>query len=335
MSFAVSLFRINIMIEVENLTKKFGSTTAVKSISFEIDRGEILGFLGPNAAGKTTTLRMLTCYMPPTRGTARIAGFDIFEDSLEVRKRLGYLPENVPLYMDMRVSDYLEFVGKVKGLDPRLRGTAIKRATGQCGLDNVKDRIISTLSKGYRQRTGLAQALLGDPEVLMLDEPTSGLDPRQIHEIRDLIKELGLGHTVIVSTHILPEVSMICDRIIIINKGQLVAADSVENLTKQLTKSQMTQVNVRGDQKAIMMALKQVPGVLAVEQRQEMDLAGGGHEYVVHSNLDSDVREGVAGAIVQGGFGLHEMRPYSLSLEDIFLMLTRDEGGIKGRGRLN
>jgi len=200
----------------------------------------------------------------------------------------------------------------------------LKKAIGQCGLGNVENRIISQLSKGYRQRVGLAQALIGRPEVLMLDEPTTGLDPRQITEIRDLIKELGDGHTVILSTHILPEVSMICDRIIIINKGRLVASDSVEGLTRSLTKSQMTQINVKGDPAEIKKALKVVPGVLAVDKKADMDLAGGGNVYVVHSNIDSDVREEIARAIVKAGLGLHEMRPYTLSLEDIFLMLTNE-----------
>ncbi len=320
------------MIEVEHLTKQYGNLTAVNDISFHVERGEILGFLGPNAAGKTTTLRMLTCFIPPTSGTAKIAGFDVFDDSLEVRKRLGYLPEHAPLYLDMRVGDYLDFVSRVKDIDPRERSKEIDRTVSQCGLKEVKGRIISTLSKGYRQRVGLAQALLGDPEVLMLDEPTTGLDPRQIHEIRDLIKELGLGHTVILSTHILPEVSMICDRIVIINQGQLVALDSVENLTRQLTKTQMTQINVKGDPAGIVNALKQVEGVLAVDKKQDADLVGAGHVYVVHSRLDFDVREEIARAVVNGGFGLHEMHPYSLSLEDIFLMLT-NEGPAAKRGR--
>lgn len=316
------------MIQVENLTKSYGTLCAVDNISFDVEQGEILGFLGPNAAGKTTTLRMLTCYIPPTRGSARVAGYDVFQDSLEVRKRLGYLPEHVPLYMDMQIHDYLRFVASVKDIDHRERQNEINRVIGRCGLDKVTKRIISTLSKGYRQRVGLAQALLGSPDVLMLDEPTTGLDPRQITEIRELIKELGRGHTVILSTHILPEVSMICDRIIIINNGRLVAADSVENLTKQLTKSQMLLVNVKGEPQFVTASIKKVPGVLVVDKKQEMDLAGGGHVYVVHSKIDYNVREEIARAIVKDGHGLHEMRPYTLSLEDIFLMLTDEKENV-------
>jgi ABC-2 type transport system ATP-binding protein len=321
------------MIEVEHLLKRYGSVAAVDDITFTVERGEILGFLGPNAAGKTTTLRMLTCFLPPTAGTAKIAGYDVFENSLEVRRRIGYLPEHVPLYTDMRVIDYLVFVGRVKGIDPRSRTKEIERTVRQCGLSDVRNRIIGTLSKGYRQRVGLAQALMGDPDVLMLDEPTTGLDPRQITEIRELIKELGTGHTVVLSTHILPEVSMICDRIIIINKGKLVAMDSVEGLTRSLTKSQMIQVNVKGDPGRIIETLKHVPGVLAVDKKHETDLADGGTVYVVHSRLDAEIREDIARSIVNGGYGLHEMKPYSLSLEDIFLALTEEKP--KERGRWN
>jgi ABC-2 type transport system ATP-binding protein len=222
-------------------------------------------------------------------------------------------------------------VSRVKAIDGHKREAAIKKSIGQCGLSDVRNRTIGTLSKGYRQRVGLAQALIGDPEVLMLDEPTTGLDPRQITEIRELIKELGSGHTVVLSTHILPEVSMICDRIIIINKGRLVAMDSVENLTRSLTKSQMTQVNVKGESSRVIDTLKHVPGVLVVDKKHEITLADGGIVYVVHSRIDSDVREEIAKAIVAGGFGLHEMRPYSLSLEDIFLTLTEDKHKTRGR----
>jgi len=322
------------MIEVKNLTKTFGDFTAVDQVNFSVERGEILGFLGPNAAGKTTTMRMLTCYLPPSNGTATIGGNDIFEESMQVRKKLGYLPEQVPLYSDMRVTDYLDFVSRVKDIAPGERQKAMNHVIGKCGLSDVKSKIITNLSKGYRQRVGLAQALIGDPEVLVLDEPTTGLDPRQITEIRELIKELGIGHTVILSTHILPEVSMICDRILIINKGKLVAQDTVVNLTQNLTKSQMTQINVKGSPEEIKRALKKVNGVLAVDQKMDVDIADGGTAYVVHSRVDADVREAVARAIVQGGFGLHEMRAYTLSLEDIFLILTDEIQG-KGKGLLN
>jgi ABC-2 type transport system ATP-binding protein len=317
------------MIEVIDLKKKFGDVAAVDGVNFTVERGEILGFLGPNAAGKTTTMRMLTCFLPPSSGTARIGGYDIFDDSLQVRKRVGYLPEQVPLYSDMRVQDYLEFVTRVKGVPHADRKGAIDHTMGKCGLTSVKKRIIGTLSKGFRQRVGLAQALAGNPDVLILDEPTTGLDPRQIIEIRQLIKELGLGHTVILSTHILPEVSMICDRVIIINKGKLVASDSVENLTKMLTKSQMTLIEVLGDENEVKKSMKRIDGVLAVEKTREQDQTLIGQTYVVHAIIGNDIRQEIARKLVKDGLGLLRMQPHILSLEDIFLKLTMDED-IKG-----
>lgn len=313
------------MIEVIDLAKRFGDVVAVDGINFTVDVGEVLGFLGPNAAGKTTTMRMLTCFLPPTGGTARIGGFDIFEDSLEVRKRVGYLPEQVPLYVDMRVDDYLDFVSRIKGISHHDRKWAIDHAIGNCGLDEVRSKIIANLSKGYRQRVGLAQALINDPEVLILDEPTSGLDPRQIIEIRELIKQLGMGHTVVLSTHILPEVSMVCDRVIIINKGKVVASDSVENLTKMLTKSQMILIEVRGDKQRIKQTLKLVDGVLAVEVAREQEVTQKGMRFVVHSTMGRDIREDIAKKLISAGYGLLMMQPHTLSLEDIFLKLTMDE----------
>lgn len=313
------------MIEVIDLAKRFGDVVAVDGINFTVDVGEVLGFLGPNAAGKTTTMRMLTCFLPPTGGTARIGGFDIFEDSLEVRKRVGYLPEQVPLYVDMRVDDYLDFVSRIKGIGHHDRKWAIDHAIGNCGLDEVRSKIIANLSKGYRQRVGLAQALINDPEVLILDEPTSGLDPRQIIEIRELIKQLGMGHTVVLSTHILPEVSMVCDRVIIINKGKVVASDSVENLTKMLTKSQMILIEVRGDKQRIKQTLKLVDGVLAVEVAREQEVTQKGMRFVVHSTMGRDIREDIAKKLISAGYGLLMMQPHTLSLEDIFLKLTMDE----------
>jgi len=314
------------MIEVIDLSKRFGDTLAVDKVNFSVERGEVLGFLGPNAAGKTTTMRMLTCFFPPSGGTARIGGNDIFDDSLLVRKKIGYLPERVPLYTDMRIDDYLDFVTRIKGVGHTDRKGVIDQAVGKCGLHDVRRKIIANLSKGYRQRVGLAQALINDPEVLILDEPTSGLDPRQIIEIRQLIKDLGMGHTVILSTHILPEVSMVCDRVIIINKGKIVASDSVLNLTRMLTKSQMTLIEARGDEHRIKDSLKKVEGVLAVETAREQDLTQLGTKFVVHSVIGRDLREAIAGRLVEDGFGLLLMQPHSLSLEDIFLKLTMDDG---------
>jgi ABC-2 type transport system ATP-binding protein len=319
------------MIEVIDLTKKFGDLLAVDKLNFTVEQGEILGFLGPNAAGKTTTMRMLTCFFPPTYGTARIGGFDIFDDSLNVRKRLGYLPENVPIYGDMRVQDYLEFVTRIKGVHHHDRPAAIKITIDRCGLKEVQGKIIGNLSKGFKQRVGLAQALINDPEVLILDEPTTGLDPRQIIEIRELIKHLGKGHTVILSTHILPEVSMICDRVVIINKGAIVASDSVQNLTRALTKSQMMLIEVRGDEAGIKRSLKAIEDVLAVEVAREQDLTQLGKKFVVHANIGRDIREDVARKLISDGYGLLLMQPHTLSLEDIFLKLTMDESdkGVK------
>ena len=222
------------MIEVEHLSKLYNGRKAVDDISFKVEKGEVLGFLGPNGAGKTTTMRILTCYMPSSEGTARIAGYDVFEQSLEVRKRIGYLPENPPIYPEMTVDSYLNFVAKIKGARANARRSQVDEAIGKCNLGDVRNRIIGKLSKGYKQRVGLAQSLLNNPEVLILDEPTLGLDPKQIHEVRSLIKGLASTHTVILSTHILPEVSMTCNRVVIINKGKLVAMDTPEGLARQM-----------------------------------------------------------------------------------------------------
>ncbi|MDP7556183.1 MAG: ATP-binding cassette domain-containing protein, partial [Nitrospinota bacterium] len=225
------------MIQAENLTKFFGQTQAISNVSFSAAKGEILGFLGPNGAGKTTTMRLLSCFMPPTSGKARVAGYCVMNDSLEVRKRLGYLPENAPLYTHMTTRNYLHFVSEVKGIPAHERSRKVECVIGDCGLQEVSGRIIGVLSKGYRQRVGIAQALLNDPEVLILDEPTAGLDPKQIIEIRDLIKNLAGNRTIILSTHILPEVSMVCNRVIIINDGIIVAKDTPDNLMDQLQKN--------------------------------------------------------------------------------------------------
>jgi len=312
------------MIEVMGITKSFGDHVVVDDVSFTVETGEILGFLGPNGAGKTTTMRMLTGFLPPTRGTAKVAGFDVFKNSLEVRRRIGYMPESVPLYIDMTVNSYLNFVGRIKGVDSRKLNQQIDSVLFTCGLREVKNQMIGHLSKGYKQRVGLGQALLADPKILILDEPTTGLDPRQIAQIRDLIKSLAGGHTIVLSTHILPEVNMVCDRVVIINNGKMVAQDTVESLTKQLTKSQMTSLTVHGPVKLIKERLKMVEGVLVVETHatEEEEI----NNYIVHAQLDRDIRSYLAKSVIDGGFGLLELRSHQLSLEDIFLQLTTKEG---------
>src|SRR5215212_3630156 len=254
------------MIEVEHLTKYYGSSPAVLDINFSVERGEILGFLGPNGAGKTTTMRMITGYLPPTSGTVRVAGFDVTEDSLEVRHHVGYLPETVPLYTDLSPHDYLDYMGKLKGLrDGKARKQRIWEVMQQVRIDDVAGKLIGKLSKGYRQRVGLAQALIHNPDLLILDEPTVGLDPRQIIEVRDLIKELGENHTVILSTHILPEVSMTCTRVVIINRGRIAALDTPIHLAQDATGGvTRVQVTVRGPRDNVQAALQGIPGVTAV-----------------------------------------------------------------------
>ena len=244
------------MIEVENLTKRYGRHTAVDGISFRVNKGEILGFLGPNGAGKTTTMRILTCYLPATEGTARVAGFDVFEQPLEVKRRVGYIPETPPLYPDMDVDTFLDFCAKIKGVPKGERKARIDDAVGKCRVGDVRRTLIGRLSKGYRQRVGLAQAILANPEVLILDEPTAGLDPKQIIETRELIKGLGGDHTIILSTHILPEVSMTCGRVVIINKGKVVAEDTPDNLMHRLQGAATLRVEVRGDAAAAESALR-------------------------------------------------------------------------------
>jgi ABC-2 type transport system ATP-binding protein len=311
------------VIEVEHLTKVFNSRKAVDDISFKVEKGEILGFLGPNGAGKTTTMRILTCYMPATEGTARIAGFDVFEDSLEVRKRIGYLPENPPLYHEMTVSSYLNFVAKIKGTPSKQRRSQVDEAIGQCNLGDVRNRIIGKLSKGYKQRVGLAQALLNNPEVLVLDEPTLGLDPKQIHEVRSLIKGLASSHTVILSTHILPEVSMVCNRVVIINKGKVVAMDTPEGLSRQMRGAEKIALIVDGPAEAIREKLKSVNGVLSVEVSDGKDPQPPA--FTVECVLNSDLRPVLASTVVSQGWKLLELRGISMSLEDVFINLVTKE----------
>jgi ABC-2 type transport system ATP-binding protein len=311
------------LIEVQNLTKSFGDHTAVDHVSFTVNKGEILGFLGPNGAGKTTTMRILTGFLPATSGTARVAGFDVFGDSMEVRKRIGYLPETPPLYFDMTVEDYLEFVTRIKNVAPEKRQARIDDAMEKTNITDKRRELIKRLSRGYKQRVGLAQALVHDPEVIILDEPTIGLDPKQIIEVRHLIKGLAGSHTVILSTHILPEVSMTCDRVVIINRGKIAAVDTPENLTTHLTGGQHVQLEAQADLGALQSALQQIPGVVKVGGEP----AGGGGRVMVTVEASSghDIRSDIAAMVVGKGWPLFELRGVNLSLEDIFLQLTTED----------
>ena len=310
------------MIEVQHLTKRYGGVTAVSDVSFRVEKGEILGFLGPNGAGKTTTMRVLTGYIPATDGRALVAGYDVFEQPLEAKRRTGYLPETPPLYPDMTVQEYLLFVSKIKGVPPKERRSRVEQVMRRTYTADMAARACGKLSKGYRQRVGLAQALIHNPDVLILDEPTAGLDPKQINETRKLIKELAGDHTIVLSTHILPEVSQTCQRVVIINKGKVVAVDTPDNLTERLRGSETMFVQVEGDEGAAKAALAAVPGVTRVT-------GAGGRERVPAFEVDSekgrDVRRDLSRAIVTGGFGLLELRPMRMSLEEIFLSLTTEE----------
>ena len=314
------------MIKVEGLTKRYARTVAVDDISFEVDKGQIVGFLGPNGAGKTTTMRVLTCFLPPTAGTAKVAGFDVLEQPLEVKKRIGYLPETPPLYPDMEVSEYLTFVGKLKGLAADVPRRVIE-VCDRCAITDVKDKLIGKLSKGYRQRVGLAQAILHNPDVLILDEPTSGLDPKQIIETRELIRSLAGDHTIILSTHILSEVEHSCERVIIINQGKLVAQDTVSNLTNRLRGSEQVAVEIQCSNGAmnhaeIRQRLEQVAGVSRVVLKDTKD----NHcAFEVESLQGRSIRAELARAVVTAGWDLNELRPVGFSLEDIFLQLTAAE----------
>ncbi len=311
------------MIEVRHLSRNFGTVKAIEDVTFDVRKGEIVGFLGPNGAGKTTTMRILTGYIPATSGTAKVAGFDVQEQSLEVRKRIGYMPENPPLYGDMTVESYLHFVAKIKGVDGKLRKRNVEKVMEQVEIKDVRHRLIRTLSKGYKQRVGLAQALVHDPEVLILDEPTIGLDPKQIREVRTLIKNLAGEHTVILSTHILPEVSMTCERVIIINKGRIVAEDTPDNLTARLAGSQRVVMEVEGPVDSVISALRAVPGVMSVTA----DRAGGDSRsvFTVETSVGKDLRKELARTVVEKGWGLYELRTVEMSLEDVFLHLVTQE----------
>jgi ABC-2 type transport system ATP-binding protein len=311
------------VIEVQHLSKRYGRFTAVDDITFRVERGEILGFLGPNGAGKTTTMRILTGYMPATEGKAIVAGFDVFDQPIEAKRRTGYLPETPPLYPDMSVVEYLTFVAKIKGVPGGERRQRIHDVMARTRILDMANRLCSKLSKGYKQRVGLAQALIHNPDVLILDEPTAGLDPKQIIETRQLIKELAGNHTIILSTHILPEVSQTCQRVVIINKGKVVAVDTPDNLTARLRGSETMYLQVDADGGAdALSTLTRVPGVTRVVESDRRDGAIG---FEVDSETGRDVRRDLARAVVNQGWGLLELRPMRMSLEDIFLSLTTDE----------
>ena len=309
------------MIEVQHVTKRYGRVIAVDDVSFRVERGEILGFLGPNGAGKTTTMRILTGYMPATEGRANVAGFDVFTHPIEAKRRTGYLPETPPLYPDMTVREYLDFVAKIKGVPSTDRRQRVLSVMDRTRVSDMADRHCAKISKGYRQRVGLAQALIHNPEVLILDEPTAGLDPKQIIETRQLIRSLAGDHTIVLSTHILPEVAQTCQRVVIINRGKVVAIDTPDNLTARLTgaETMYVQVDAGGDEPGP--ALAQIPGVTRVTAADGGDRGG----FEVESNRGTDVRREIARAVVTRGWGLLELRPMRMSLEEIFLQVTTDE----------
>ena len=315
------------MIKVEGLTKRYARTVAVDNISFEVDKGQIVGFLGPNGAGKTTTMRVLTCFLPPTSGTANVAGFDVLEKPMEVKKRIGYLPETPPVYPEMEVGEYLHFTGRLKGISSADINRRVNEVIDKCSLGDVRRRLIGKLSKGYRQRVGLGQAIIHNPDVLILDEPTSGLDPKQIIEIRELLKHLAGDHTIILSTHILSEVEQSCERVIIISQGKLVAIDSVANLTNRLRGSESVALEVEAVNGApnpsdVQGRLEQVSGVSRVVLKESKN---GKLNFEVESLQGRTIRSDLARTVVNSGWNLSELRAVGLSLEDIFLELTSTE----------
>jgi len=310
------------LITVENLSKRYATKMAIEGMSFQVEKGEILGFLGPNGAGKTTTMRIITGYMPASEGTVRVDGYDVFDNPLDVRRRIGYLPENPPLYLEMTVMGYLRFVAKIKGVPKDKIHQEVARVMERASIADVKERIIAKLSKGYKQRVGIAQALLNDPPVLILDEPTIGLDPKQIHEVRELVKDLAGEHTVVLSTHILPEVEQTCHRVIIIDRGKIVAVDTPQNLRLQLQGGERVSLEVQGPASEIISKLKAMPGVVNVQKIAENDSR---HRFQVEGELRKDIRSDLARTIVQNGWGLYELQSAAMSLEDIFLKLTTAE----------
>jgi ABC-2 type transport system ATP-binding protein len=310
------------MIEVRNLTKQYGPVTAIHDVSFSVTPGEIVGFLGPNGAGKSTTMRILSCFMPATSGVARVAGFDVFRESMQVRQRIGYLPENVPLYLDMRVAAYLDFVAEVKGVPRARRRAAVGEAMERCQIADRRGWLIRNLSKGYRQRVGLAQAIISDPAVLILDEPTIGLDPQQIAEIRALIKSLAGDHTVILSTHILPEVSMVCSGVIIINKGAIVAQGPIDTLVEQFFPTSRVHVEIEGPVELIREGLHRIPGVTSVTASDGWTETG---TFIVESPRGRDVRSEIFQLAAQQRWDLRELRRVGMTLEEVFMRVVAGE----------
>jgi ABC-2 type transport system ATP-binding protein len=310
------------MIEVRDLTKRYGEFTAIERVTFTVDRGEVLAFLGPNGAGKTTTMRILTGFIPATEGVARVAGFDCFEKPLEVKRRIGYLPETPPLYQELTVSEYLTFAGRLKGMKTDELRSGLSRVLEQLSIADVRHRLIGNLSRGYQQRVGLAQALLHNPPVLILDEPTIGLDPKQIIEIRELIKSLAGSHTVILSTHILPEATAVCQRVVIISGGRIVAVDTPDRLSAQLRKSEKISVTVKTPPPDLADRFRTVPGVASVFEPRD------GGAYLLECKLGQDLREDIARFVVNNGWGLLELKAISLSLEDVFLKLTQHDEAV-------
>jgi ABC-2 type transport system ATP-binding protein len=319
------------MIEVEQLTKHYGQVTAIRDVSFSVAPGQIVGFLGPNGAGKSTTMRILACFMPASGGVARVAGHDVFRESMEVRRRIGYLPENVPLYPDMRVASYLDFVAEVKGVSRSERRRRVADVMDRCMVTDVQNRLIGKLSKGYRQRVGLAQAIVSDPEVLILDEPTIGLDPKQITEIRSLIKSLAGQHTVILSTHILPEVSMVCSGVIIINKGAIVAQGPIDTLVEQFFPTARVEVEIVGPPPSVRDRIRSIPGVLSVEDQA---VANGAGRYVVEAARGRDVRAEIFKLAAGQRWDLLELKRVGMTLEEVFIRVVagEEDGAVEGAG---
>ncbi|MFQ5860377.1 MAG: ABC transporter ATP-binding protein [Dehalococcoidia bacterium] len=309
------------VIEVENLTKYYGDFPAIENVTFSVRKGEVLGFLGPNAAGKTTTMRILTGFMPPTSGAARVAGFDVVDQSLEARRRIGYLPESVPLYTDMTVTGYLEFMGTIRGMEPQHIRRRISEVIDICRLGDYRQSLIGKLSKGFRQRVGVAQAILHEPEVLILDEPTIGIDPIQVVETRQLIRDLGGDHTVILSTHILPEASIVCQRVVIIHEGQVVAEDQPANLAERIQGTQRVDLEVKGPIQEVTSALQAIAGV------QQVTSFGTGEtrRYSIHVKRGMELRDRIARVVVNNGWSLLRLEAVAMSLEEIFLKMTLKE----------